>query len=192
MCWSGHRTVLEPVLIRGVGVPISPLPQRTVRSILATGAAVLLAASVTAGCGAGFDAQTNQVYQAAEGANGDSGSIAARNFLIVADDQGKGTLHGVLVNTGDTDDRLASIAVDPSVEGVRVTGAEPAPLPAGESVTLSGRESGSKPVAVTGAKPGQMIKLTVSFGDAGPITMLVPVITEDHHSPSPKPKATEG
>ena len=94
---------------------VDSLPQRAVRSILA-GCAALLLAAVTAGCGAGFNAQTNQQYQAAEGGNADSGSIGARNFLVLANDAGRGVLHGVLVNSGDTDDRLASIEAEMAAE----------------------------------------------------------------------------
>jgi hypothetical protein len=180
-----------------VPIPVpQTLPQRTVRSILA-GCAALLLAAVTAGCGAGFEAQTNQPYQAAEGANGQSGSIGARNILVIANDAGRGQLHGVLVNSGDTDDRLASIQVDPSVQGVQVSSTrESTPLPAGEAVSLGATPSGSEGesgapvgprVTVTGAKPGRIITMTISFGTAGPIMLGVPVLTTDHYSPTPKP-----
>lgn len=194
-----------------------PIPV-TVRSVLGGAAALVLAVSVTAGCGAGFDAQTNQPYQAAEGANGEAGSIAARNFLVIADDAGKGVLHGVLVNTGETDDRLASIRLDESVEGVKLSGSSAQSLPAGGALSLGGSllpnatgtpeaSEGSetpgasetpgsgttvKPVRLTGAKPGRVLKMTISFGTAGPITVQVPVITTDHYSPTPKPTVAEG
>ena len=184
---------------------------RSLRSVLAAGATVLLAASVTAGCGAGFDAQTNQPYQPAEGGNADAGSIAARNFLVIADDEGRGVLHGVLVNTGTTDDRLVSIRADESAQGVTVSGSSAQPLPAGGAYTLGGSQlpnatgtpeapnasespnpdtpggAVTKPVRVTGAKPGRLFRMTISFGTAGPITVQVPVITTDHYSPTPKP-----
>ena len=190
-----------------------PIPV-TVRSVLGGVAALVLAVSVTAGCGAGFDAQTNQPYQPAEGANGEAGPIAARNFLVIADDEGRGVLHGVLVNTGDTDDRLASIRVDESADGVRIAGSSAQPLPAGAALTLGGTQlpnaTGTpetanpsetpdpddpggavvKPVRVTGAKPGRVVRMTISFGSAGPITIQVPVITTDHYSPTPKPTPT--
>lgn len=172
------------------------LPQRAVRSILA-GCAALLLAAITAGCGAGFNAQTNQQYQAAEGGNADSGSIGARNFLVLANDAGRGVLHGVLVNSGDTDDRLASIDVAPTVQGVTVSSTrEFTPLPAGGAVSIGSTPSASDGesstpvgprVTVTGAKPGRIIPMTISFGTAGPITVEVPVLTTDYYSPSPKP-----
>lgn len=172
-----------------------PVPSRRMKKLAAV---LLLPALLATGCSYSFGAQTNQEYQAAEGANGNSGSIAVRNVMIVADDEGKGQLHGILLNTGSTDDRLASIEPATGVDGVKITGAEPTPLPPGEAVTIGPAESsesgeaGSKAVSVTGAKPGQMIKLTISFGDAGPITVYVPVVTEDHYSPSPRPTAEEG
>ena len=158
------------------------------RSIGATAAALLLALSVTAGCAASFGAQTQQPYQAAEGANADTGPIAARNLLIVADAEGKGVLWGTLVNNGTTDDRLAAVTVDPSVEGVKTGGSQELPLPAGQAVPLGTR---GKAITVTGAKPGRMIKLTLSFGEAAPITAQIPVLAEDHYSPTPRPETEE-
>jgi hypothetical protein len=158
------------------------------RSIVAAAAALLLALTVTAGCAASFGAQTQQQYQAAEGANGDSGPIAARNVLVFADAEGKGVLHGVLVNDGTSDDRLASVTVDPAAEGVTVAGPQEVPLPAGQAVPFGTR---GKAITVNGAKPGRMLKMTLSFGEAGPITLYVPVLAEDHYSPSPRPETEE-
>jgi hypothetical protein len=145
--------------------------------VTSTAAAVLLGVSVTTGCSASFEAQTLQPYQPAEGINGDSGSIAARNVLVLADSQGKGVLHAVLVNRGSTDDRLVSVTVDPSAQGVTIAGAQQQVLPSGEALPLG---SSGKAITVTGAKPGQMVKLTISFGSAGPITADVPVLSDDH------------
>ena len=44
-------------------------------------------------------------------------------------------------------------------------------------------------MTVTGGKPGQMLKVTITFGTAGPITTSIPVLTTDHYSPSPRPEA---
>lgn len=160
------------------------LTARTARSIRILGAALLLPVFVGTGCGAGFDAQTNQPYQAAEGANGDSGSIAARNVLVIADEDGRGTLYAALVNTGDSADRLTSITVDDSAAGVSVSGVRSTQLPPGQSVKLG---EGGREITVTGAEPGRIVKLTLNFAEAAPITAQVPVLAEDHYSPSPRP-----
>jgi hypothetical protein len=160
-------------------VPISSTSRA--RSIAVAGAALLLPLTVSAGCSASFGAQTQQPYQAADGVNADSGPIAARNILVIADAQGKGVLNAVLVNNGTTDDRLASVAVDRSVQGVAVAGPQQQPLPAGEAVPLGTR---GKAITITGAKPGQLVKLTLSFASAGPITASIPVISQDHYGPA--------
>ncbi len=161
-------------------MPIS-LPPRA-KSIAAAGAALLLPLSVSAACSASFGAQTLQPYQSAEGVNADSGSLAVRNVLVLADAEGKGVLHGVIVNRGTTDDRLASITADPSAAGVTVSGSQEPPLPAGAAVPLG---TSSEAITVNGAKPGQMVKLTLTFADAGPVTRDVPVLADDHFSPTP-------
>jgi copper(I)-binding protein len=161
-------------------VPIS-LPPRA-KSIAAVGAALLLPLSVSAACSASFGAQTLQPYQSAEGVNADTGSLAVRNVLVLADAEGKGTLHAVVVNRGTSDDRLVSVTADPSAAGVTVSGSQELPLPAGAAVSIG---TSGKAVAVNGAKPGQMVKLILTFADAGPVTRDVPVLADDHYSPTP-------
>ena len=48
-----------------------------------------------------------------------------------------------------------------------------------------GAEQPGPAITVTGAKPGQMLNVTISFGTAAPITTYVPVLTDDHYSASP-------
>jgi hypothetical protein len=164
------------------------LTLRTVRRTGLAGAAVLTASALTA-CGAGFDAQTTQPYQAAEGTNGQTGELAVRNVLVLADEEGKGELYGAIVNTGDTEDHLTGIQVGSSQQGVTVSGMRTFTLRAGQSLMIP--PAGGKPVEVTGAKPGTMLKLTLVFGDAAPLTATVPVLTTDHYSPTPRPETSE-
>lgn len=150
---------------------------------------------VAAGCGAGFGAQTSQPYQPSEGTNANSGSIGVRNMLVLASEDGKGELHGAVVNSGKTDDTLTAITAEPADPAaqaattgeqttVKIEGLKQTDLKAGTSVSFPPTEG--TPVAVTGAKPGQMIKVTITFGTAGPITTSIPILTEDHYSPSPR------
>jgi hypothetical protein len=48
-------------------------------------------------------------------------------------------------------------------------------------------DPGSQGITVTGGKPGQMINVVITFGQAGPITTYIPVLTENHYSPTPQP-----
>ena len=177
-------------------MPIT-LSSQAVRRTALAGATVALSVTVAA-CGASFNAQTSKPYQAAEGTNGQSGDIAVRNLLILASEDGKGELHGAFVNKGQSDDKLVSIAsapADPNTQNtsteqagsVTITGLKATELKAGESYTIP--PAGGTAVAVTGGKPGQMLKVTITFAVAGPLTTSIPVLTTDHYSPSPRPDA---
>ena len=180
-----------------------------------------------AACSASFSAPTLQPYQAAEGTNVESGQLKIRNMLVLADAEGKGELHSVIVNDGDTADTLVSIKQAPpgtsdgqaggdqptevTFEGIKEpvdlaphsalllpgTGAEtPSTTPSATptdtptetpSAPTPGAEDGGPTVVVTGAKPGQMVNVTITFGTAAPISTYIPVLTDDHYSPSAAP-----
>jgi hypothetical protein len=118
-------------------------------------------------------------------------------MLVLASDDGKGELHSTIVNTGQSDDdRLVGIAAAPADTAVQAGSTEtattvtfgnvrPMTLRPGGALTLP--PSSGQPITVTGGKPGQMIKVTITFSKAAPITALVPVLTTDHYSPSPTP-----
>jgi hypothetical protein len=176
-------------------VPITLSSQAFRRGTVAA-AAITLSIAVAA-CGASFNAQTSQPYQPAEGTNASSGSIAIRNMLVLASEDGKGELHTGIVNQGSQDDTLVSIegaAADaPAQNGetpadtpatITVSNVRRLTLKAGSLVTLP--PASGQPVTVTGGKPGQVIKLTITFSKAAPITASVPVLTLDHYSPSPR------
>ncbi|NUR98238.1 MAG: hypothetical protein HOV67_23655 [Kribbellaceae bacterium] len=217
-------------------MPIS-LSSRIARRTALAGAAATLSIALAA-CSASFSAPTLQPYQAAEGTNVESGQLKLRNFVVLADADGKGELHGVIVNDGDSADTLVKIAqADPSTSdgqagseqpqpgsvqfsglsspvdlephtalllsggGANATGAEagtPTATPATPSSPSSaptetpsaptpGAEDGGPAIVVTGAKPGQMVNVTVTFGSAAPVSAYVPVLTDDHYSPTPVP-----
>lgn len=182
-------------------MPIT-LPPSAVRRAAAAGATVTLSLALAA-CGANFNAQTNKPYQPSEGTNATSGSIAVRNLLVLASEDGTGELHAAVVNTGKTDDTLVGIASEPGAGAPQGDGAEPAAPPAtvtvgnvrpmtlapGASLTLP--PPSGKPFTVTGGKPGTMVTLTITFAKAAPITAHVPVLTTDHFSPTPRDDAPE-
>ncbi len=210
-------------------MPIT-LSARSVRRAALAGAAATLSI-VLAGCGAGFNAQTAQPYQPAEGTNASSGGIVIRNVLVLADEHGKGELHGVVVNNGTTTDTLVSItqappappvADAPAVDATPVTfgkfsplalqvgaalrlpqtgGIEPTPSTTPTATptvtptatpTSTPKTPAAAPFSVTGAKPGEMINVVITFAKAGPITTDVPVLTEDHYAPTPRDDAPKG
>jgi hypothetical protein len=211
-------------------VPITLSSRFARRTALASAAATLSIA--LAACSASFDAPTLQPYQAAEGTNFESGQLKVRNMLVLADAEGKGELHSVIVNDGDDADTLVSIAQAPAgtqdgqagadqptdvkFEGLtqpvelgphsalRLPGADTPPIaeagatpsatpsetptatPAGTpSTPAPGTENPGPAVTVSGAKPGQMVNVTITFGNAAPVSAYVPVLTDDHYSPTP-------
>ncbi|MFD7160336.1 hypothetical protein ACFV9C_37500 [Kribbella sp. NPDC059898] len=219
---------------------------RFARRAALAGAAVTLSLALGA-CSASFDAPTLQPYQAAEGTNVESGQIKLRNLLVLADSEGKGELHGVIVNDGTEADTLVGFAQAPAgtqdgqdgswqagevtftgikdpvalapnsalllpgttaaeasaagtatpatpgasaTPGAKTTpGATATPAAPTETPTAAtpGAEDGGPAVAVTGAKPGQMVNVTITFGTAAPISTYVPVLADDHYSPTPPP-----
>lgn len=202
-------------------MPIT-LSSRFARRTALAGAAATLSIALAA-CSASFSAPTLQPYQAAEGTNIESGQLKIRNMLVLADADGKGELHSVIVNDGDAPETLVSIlqAAPGTADGqagsdqpgeVKFTGltaplelephtavvipgsgteapvAETTPSPAATetpSAPTPGAEEAGPAIIVTGAKPGQMVNVTITFGTAAPVSTYVPVLTEDHYSPSP-------
>jgi hypothetical protein len=174
-------------------VPIT-LSSRSLKRTALAGAAATLSIALTA-CGASFNAQTQQHYQAAEGTNADSGSIAVRNMLVLATADGKGELHSAIINSGGSDDTLVGITQAPADTPDGQDGSwQPGEvtfgnirtftLKTGAALTLP-PTTGGEPITVSGAKPGQMVNVTITFGQAAPITAYIPVLTEDHYSPTP-------
>ena len=173
-------------------MPIS-LSSRIARRTALAGAAATLSIALAA-CSASFSAPTLQPYQAAEGTNVESGQVKVRNMLVLADAEGKGELHSAIINDGNADDTLVGIAQAPAdtpdgVDGgwapgeVTFGNVRTFTLKSGDALTLP--PSTGQPITVTGVKPGQMLNVTITFGQAAPITAYIPVLTDDHYSPSP-------
>ena len=93
-------------------MPIT-LSSRFVRRTALAGAAATLSIALAA-CSASFGAQTQKPYQAAEGTQRGLGLAHVRNMLVLADADGKGELHTVIVNDGIEDDTLVKIAQAPA------------------------------------------------------------------------------
>jgi hypothetical protein len=170
------------------------LPPQARRRAAAAGAAVTLSIALAA-CGANFNAQTAKPYQPSEGTNADSGSIAVRNLLVLAAEDGKGELQGAIVNRGRTEDTLVSIASAPAEgsssteEPATVTFGNVRPMTLATGAVLTLPPATGQPFTVTGGKPGDMIKVTITFAKAAPLTTDIPVLTLDHYSPTPRDDA---
>jgi hypothetical protein len=148
------------------------------RRVAAT--AIVLLVPVLAACG--FNAQTDQVYQAATGVNDRSGTINVLNALIVSGEDGSGTFAGSLVNLSQKDDdTLVSITGD----GITATGT-PVTVPADQLVNLATK--GQVTMTGDGVVPGKWVRLELKFQSGQTTDVNVPVVTHmDEYSQVPMP-----
>jgi hypothetical protein len=174
-------------LIVGISAPVPRLRPRTEAARRTAAAFLIVGLPVLAGCGANFNAQTNQPYQPAEGVSTRTGEVDALNTLVVTDGEGNGTIVSRLVNQQDVADGLALVtAVDST--GEAITAAPPL-----EPITLEAAVSEDQSVPspdqsvqvgtdgalrLTGDNivAGTFITLTLTFAVAAPITVEVPVV----------------
>ncbi|MGO4255578.1 hypothetical protein [Marmoricola sp. RAF53] len=152
--------------------------------------AALLLAPTLAACG--FNVQTDQVYQPAEGVNNRAGQVDILNATVVSGTDGSGTFAGTLVNNSQKDaDQLTEV----SGEGLDVTLPEPIDIPAGGLVNLA--DEGTVSVEGESVVPGGYVMMTFVFANGQSTTVQVPVVVHggDYADvPLPqgkKPAATE-
>jgi len=148
------------------------LGRRTPRRLAAP---LVIAMLAITGCGAGFNAQTNQVYQPADGVSDRSGDVYAINLLVVGNDEGDGTLIGTLINQQADDDALTEftasafdgteILTSPIEEPVELTPQSGVALQDGSLLSLSGEN----------LTPGDFINLTLTFDNAAALEMQIPI-----------------
>ena len=154
-------------------------------------ATALVAASLVAisGCAANFDAPTQAIYQPAIGSDDRNGDVFVLNALVLGDDQGNGTLVTSLINqtspadflTGVTATVLGGGGVDvgslptlsSTVANAPSTGIE---LPTQTAVRLP--EGGFVQLNSADLKPGGYLTLTLTFKEAAPLDIDVPVVAE--------------
>ncbi len=141
-------------------------------------AATIAATALLALGACGFEAQTNQRYQAAVGANL-HGDMDVLNALLVANDDGSATVSAGFVNNTDADQALSSVSVttldgqELPVRGLKIL----LPLPQDRlaSVGLASDAGGFR--VMSGAETGYYVRVTFSFTDSAPVTIEAPVVT---------------
>jgi hypothetical protein len=129
-----------------------------------------------ASCAAGFNAQTQQQYQAGEGISDRSTDIYVLNALVVADDQGNGTLVGTLINQSGQADELQKVSFT-GADGkpIRTTKlTSPVPLDYQQSAQLE--SDGLVRITGDGVRAGDFITATLTFGNAAPIELGIPIV----------------
>jgi copper(I)-binding protein len=158
---------------------VGPLPEtKGAKRLLFTGLGLAAAGLALVGCGANFNAQTQQQYQPAVGVSSRAGDVYAIDTLVVTDGKGNGTLVCALINQLPHDDTLRSVtAAGLNGSKFRITvPTNGVPLPAGQSVQLG--DSGAVRVSGASLEAGSIITVTFTFGEAAPLTIQAPVVTD--------------
>lgn len=127
-------------------------------------------------CGSGLDAQTNQVYQAAVGAD-HRGHVWVLDTMFVAELDGSATLSASITNKHEHEQYLTDVTVTDSAGDELDTEQSglPQQLPA-ERPQRVGVEDSPVVRVQDKAKPGYSLTVTLSFSDAPDLTFDAPVI----------------
>lgn len=165
------------MFISAPAVKIGPASLVSVRHCLALGCAAAALVGLS-GCGAGFDAQTQQQYQPAAGVSNRDGDIYAINTLVVTDGQGSGTVVSALINQTDVEDSLQSVTATDDRGGMQVQPLPEAgfPLPANQLVQLG--NDGPVRISSEELQAGLFVTLTFTFANAAPVQVDVPVVND--------------
>lgn len=159
--------------------------------------AVLLAPALAA---CGFGAQTDQIYQAAQGTDDRTTAVKVLNAGIVAAENGRGTFAASLVNESGQTETLTQVSGDGITAATSTDALTIAPqtlLNLGEP--FIGPKGGKLPQVVLTGTPieiGRYVRLTLTFSGVGPVTINVQVFSNDaelggEYAGVPVPPSTE-
>lgn len=140
-------------------------------------AATFAATALLALSACGFEAQTNQQYQAAVGANS-HGDVDVLNSVLVANKDGSATVSAAFVNNTDAEQALSNVTVttmdgkELAVRGLRSL----LPLPVDQLTNLGFASDAGGFRVMEGAEAGYYVKVTFSFTDSAAVTIETPVV----------------
>lgn len=141
-------------------------------------AATFAATTLLALSACGFEAQTNQQYQAAVGANA-HGDVDVLNALLVANEDGSATVSAGFVNKTDEEQRLASVTIT-TLSGEELVVRSPKlpalPIPVDILTTLGSAGDTASYTVTQGAEAGYYVRATFTFSDSAPVTIEIPVV----------------
>ncbi|MFY0406703.1 hypothetical protein [Solicola sp. PLA-1-18] len=152
------------------------MPPRPIKTLTSYRGAAVAAAAVLAltvsGCATGFNAETNREYAPAVGTNAREDDISVLNALFVTNPDQTATLSTVLLDSAG-DDTLTGVEVTSDDGQVDATIEEPIQLERGVSFSV-----GEEPnVVIEGSFiPGQFLRTTLTFADAGEISFRAIVV----------------
>ncbi|WP_332641645.1 hypothetical protein [Aeromicrobium sp.] len=141
-------------------------------------AATFAATTLLALSACGFEAQTNQQYQAAVGANV-FGDVDVLNALLVANEDGSATVSAGFVNKTGEEQRLASVTIT-TLAGEELVVRSPKlpalPIPVDILTTLGSAGDTASFTVTQGAEAGYYVRATFTFSDSAPVTIEIPVV----------------
>jgi copper(I)-binding protein len=164
--------------------------------------ALAVLAPALAGCEAGFNAPTLEYHPAAFGAYATKNGISISNAFVLGPSLSGPEVAGgraglFLAITSQNGDKLVSASAPGTASAVKILGGSVS-VPAAAPVTLTGPVPR---VVLTGlANPlqgGDLVKLNLTFAEAGTIAMTVPVQPKAYEyatfspPPTPSPAATK-
>jgi hypothetical protein len=149
-------------------------------SRLASAGVFVLATATLSSCG--FNYATDKVYTPAEGVNNRDSRVDVLNAAIVATADGKGTFVGSLANNEtpgleggkltNVDDKLTGLAG--AGDTTLTADLEPVTVPGGGLVKLA--DGTGIPVTGDSIKIGDFVEVELTFENAEPVTMKIPVV----------------
>lgn len=152
--------------------------------------ALAVAVPALSACTNGFDSQTDAVYQPAVGVNDRSSEVDVLGAMVVAPEKGKDGVFIASLSNNDqtTSDKLTAV----EGQGVKMTLGDVPPIPAGGLVNLASEEIGGVPVTGAAVKPGGYVLVRLTFANADPVTVKVPVVVDEgpYASITPKPSSS--
>jgi hypothetical protein len=152
-------------------------------SRLASAGVFVIATATLSSCG--FNYATDKVYTPAEGVSNRDGRVDVLNAVVVATADGSGTFVASLSNNetptyedgqlSDVDDQLTGLAgagdTDLTAEF------EPVEIPGGSLVVLA--DGDGIPVTGDSIKLGDFVDVELTFENADPVTMTIPVVANN-------------
>ena len=142
--------------------------------LLVTAAAVVALAAPLSSCG--FDYATDRDYTPGSGANNREGEVDVLSAVVVSAAEGSGTFIASLSNNS-TDEEQTFTGVAGQDASVTAADFEPITVPAGGLVNLAEPPAG---VVLTGEfEAGDVVPLTVDFGNGERVSLNVPVVPDD-------------
>ncbi|RKS79977.1 hypothetical protein CLV35_0395 [Motilibacter peucedani] len=183
----------RPLLRATRRVPAAP-GRALLRSRAAVLAGLTSCAALLAGCGSGFDAQTNQVQYPGDGTNVTSGSLKVLNAVIVAGSSGS-TVTMTIANTANANALTPDIAARAvTLAGVASGDAQasisgPTKVAAQSTLQVGGSSGTTAQFSGASFEPGSYVPLTVQLDPSQSLSLTVPVVAEAGYYATATPTA---